>query len=42
MKPYLIHSHTKIYYMSMLISFKFNYISYKIDKCDCLDLFIIK
>ena len=26
----------------MLISFKFNYISYTIDKIDCFDLFILK
>ena len=31
-KPQLINIHVKIYYISMSISFKFNYITYKINK----------
>ena len=31
-RHYLIDINIKIYYISMLISFKFNYISYKIKK----------
>ena len=40
-KSYLIDNHIKIYYIYMLISFKLNYIPYKIVKSDCLDLFTI-
>ena len=41
-KPHLIDSNIKIYFISILISLKFNYMLYKIDKCDCLYLFNIK
>ena len=41
-KLHLINNYIKIYYLSVLISYNFNYISHKIDKIDWLDLVTIK
>ena len=41
-KPHLVDSNIKIYFISILISFKFNYMPYKIEKYVCLYLFNIK